>query len=301
MEAFYTKFGASAGPAEQPRAGGHFNVFNTAELAPYTGGERPMLFDKRLYYKISLSEGAGRIEYGDQVLDVAQRAVFLATPRVAYRWVPLTPRPAGYFCIFDREFLLSARNGAAVEELPIFQPGASPLWEVSEAQAQALRVVFEKMTREIASGYAYKYDLLRAYLWELIHEVQKQQPTPRPAPGGSAADRLAAQFGDLLERQFPLQSPRQPLRLRTPSDFADQLAVHVNYLNRALRDVTGHTTTALIRGRLAQEARILLRQTSWSITQIAEGLGFTDAAHFCTFFKQQTARTPGEFRGGPLV
>jgi len=299
LEAFYAKFGADAGGADlvaQPGQASHFNVFNIADLAPYTGGERPMLFDKRLYYKICLCEGPGQIEYGDRVLNIEQRAVFLATPRVPYRWVPRTATPTGYFCIFNREFLLPARSGVAVEELPIFQPGAYPLWEVSEAQAQALRGVFEKMAHQITSRYAYKYDLLRAYLWELIHVVQQQQQPSAASPGGSAADRLAAQFGDLLEQQFPLQSPQQPLRLRTPTDFADQLAVHVNYLNRALKDATGHTTTALIGGRLAQEAKILLRQTGWSITQIAEGLGFTDTAHFCTFFKRQTTRTPGDFR-----
>lgn len=124
--------------------------------------------------------------------------------------------------------------------------------------------------------------LLRTYLWELIHAVQV---------------RLAAQFGDLLERQFPLPGPYQSLRRRTPTDFAHHLAVHVNYLNRVLKDVAGHTTTALIGERLTQEAKLPLRQTGWSITQIAEGLGFTGTAHFCTFFKRQTLRTPGDFQG----
>jgi AraC-like DNA-binding protein len=299
LEAFYTKFGAGAGGAslaDLSRQVGHFNVFNIADLAPYTGGERPMLFDKRLYYKISLCSGPSRVEYGDQVLDIAQQAVFLATPRVPYRWVPRTPTPSGYFCIFNQEFLLGPRGGGAVEELPIFQPGAYPLWEVDATQAQVVQGLFEKMSQEIISDYAYKYDLLRSYLWELIHLVQKLQSAPSAPPAGSAAERLATQFGELLERQFPLPGPGQALRLRTPTDFADQLAVHVNYLNRALKEATGHTTSALLAGRLTQEAKILLRQTTWSITQIAEGLGFTDTAHFCTFFKRQTQHTPGEFR-----
>ena len=296
LEAFYTKFEADAGGADLAEPAGHFNVFNIADLAPYNRPERPTLFDKRLYYKISLCLGPGRIEYGDRVLDIARQAVFLATPRIAYRWVPLTPTPAGYFCIFNQAFLLPAQRGLLSEELPIFHPGAYPLWEVSDAQASALHAIFAKMAQEIASPYAYKYDLLRTHLWELIHAVQKQQPAGATATGGSAADRLAAQFADLLERQFPLPGPYQPLRLRTPADFADQLAVHVNHLNRVLKEVTGHTTTALIGGRLTQEARLLLRQTNWSITQIAEGLGFTDTAHFCTFFKRQTAHTPGDFR-----
>ncbi|RYY07487.1 MAG: AraC family transcriptional regulator, partial [Cytophagaceae bacterium] len=76
-----------------------------------------------------------------------------------------------------------------------------------------------------------------------------------------------------------------------------QLAVHVNHLNRVLKDTTGHTTTALISGRVAQEAKILLKQTSWTISEIADSLGFADAAHFCNFFKRQAGLTPGEFRG----
>ncbi|MEJ7658567.1 MAG: hypothetical protein WKG07_02505 [Hymenobacter sp.] len=91
------------------------------------------------------------------------------------------------------------------------------------------------------------HDVLRTYLWELLHLVQKLQPATTPAPL-AAAGRLATRFGELLERQFPLHSPRQPLGLRTPADYADHLAVHVNYLNRALKAATGHTTTALIGG-----------------------------------------------------
>ncbi|RYY15129.1 MAG: AraC family transcriptional regulator, partial [Cytophagaceae bacterium] len=273
-----------------------FNVFNIANLAPYTGGERPMLFDRRLYYKISLCTSPGRIEYADRVLDIKERALFLATPRVPYRWVPGTATPTGYFCIFNQEFLRPTRTGVAAEELAIFQPAAYPLWEVSAAESQAVKAIFEKMTQEIASDYAHKYDLLRTYLWELIHLVQKGQPAlaaARPRP----ADRLAAQFADLLERQFPLENPRQQLHLRTPADFASQLAVHVNYLNRVLKEATSHTTTTLIGNRLTQEAKILLRQTSWSVSEIADCLGFVDVAHFCTFFKRQTSLTPGDFRG----
>jgi AraC family transcriptional activator of pobA len=79
-----------------------------------------MLFNKRLYYKISQCEGPGQIAYRDQVLNIAQRAVLLATLCVPYRWVPLIPEPTGYFCIFNREFLLPTRSGVAVEEFPIF-------------------------------------------------------------------------------------------------------------------------------------------------------------------------------------
>ena len=303
LEAFYAKFAPVADapsnvlpPPDIAREVGHFNVFQIAALQLSARQRPPMTFDRRAYYKVSLGRGRSRVEYADQVFDIAHNALFVATPRVPYRWTPLTAAPTGAFCIFNDAFLLPTNSGVALEELPLFQVGAYPVWEVSEAACAAVEAILQKMTQEITSTYPYKYDLLRAYLWELIHLVQKLQPTPALVPTLPAAARLTARFTDLLERQFPLESPQQQLRLRTPTDYADQLAVHVNHLNKVLKETTGHTTTALVSHRLAQEAKILLRQTGWTASEIAVSLGFTDVAHFCTFFKRQTSLTPGDFR-----
>ena len=276
---------------------GHFNVFNVADLMLANRDRPPMTFDRRAFYKISLIRGRSRIEYADQVVDVDGGALWFASSRVPYRWLPHDQSQTGYFCIFTDEFLQPTKGRMALEELPFYQPGAYPVVPVAETEFSAIEAIFRKMEQEIASDYAYKYDLLRAYLLEMIHYVQKLQPTPVLAPIPNASARLAAQFADLLERQFPLESPQQRLRLRTATDYAAQLAVHVNHLNRVLKEATGHTTTALVSSRVAQEAKILLKQTSWNISEIADSLGFADVAHFCNFFKRQTGLTPGEFRG----
>ena len=74
------------------------------------------------------------------------------------------------------------------------------------------------------------------------------------------------------------------------------MAVHVNHLNRALEETTGHPTTALIICRVAQEAKMLLRQTNWAASEITSNLGFADVAHFCNLFKLQTG--PGHSVAG---
>jgi AraC family transcriptional activator of pobA len=284
-------------PTTMQREVGQFNVFNVADLMLANRNRPPMTFDRRAFYKISLISGRSRVEYADQAVELNGRALWFATHRVPYRWLPQDAAQTGYFCVFTDEFLLPTKGALAPDELPIFQPGSYPLREVTEEEHAAIEAVFQKMTREIASDYAYKYDLLRAYLVELLHLVQKLQPAPALAPSHSAAARLAGLFADLLERQFPLETPQQQLRLRTATDYAGHLAVHVNHLNRVLKETTGHTTTALIASRVTQEAKMLLKQTNWTVSEIAESLGFTDAAHFCHFFKRQTSLTPGDFRG----
>jgi AraC-like DNA-binding protein len=117
----------------------------------------------------------------------------------------------------------------------------------------------------------------------------------------NAAVRISSLFMELLERQFPIESPSQQVALRSPSEYAAQMAVHVNHLNRALREVSGKTTTKLIAERLIQEARTLLRNTTWNIGEIGWCLGFEERSHFINFFKKNTRLSPGAYREHPIV
>ena len=298
IDALYAAFTPAVGdaPPDMRRELGHFNVFTVGNPRGGLPHRPPTHFNRQAFYKISLTHGCGRLEYADQAQEVGPYFLFLATPSLSYRWAPHEASAhTGCFCIFTDEFLRPAKGGVLVEELPLFRPGAHPVIGLTEAEYQAVETIFQKMRHEIASTYAYKYDLLRTYLVELIHLVQKLQPAPVPVLAPAAA-RLAAQFTELLERQFPLGAPASPPRLRTAKDYASALAVHVVHLNRVLKEATGHTTTSLISNRLAHEAKLLLKQTTRNVSEIADHLGFTDAAHFCTFFKRQTGLTPGDFR-----
>ncbi|TDN37080.1 AraC family transcriptional regulator [Hymenobacter sp. UV11] len=299
LEELYTKLASGAGGGQLPplsKEVGHFNVFRVEDLLPGPTGKSPPAFHRQEFYKISLVRGRSQVEYADKVLDIADRALWFASSRVPYRWLPQDPEQTGYFCIFTEEFLLPAKGTVALVDLPVFQPGGSPVLLVTSAEYARAEAIFEKMKQELASDYTYKYELLRAYLVELIHFGQKLQPAPAQAPTHNAAERVTSLFANLLERQFPLVTPEQTLRLRTATDFADRLAVHVNHLNKVLKETTGHTTTALIGHRVVQEAKLLLKQTTWSVSEIADSLGFTDVAHFCKFFKRHTGLAPGTMR-----
>jgi len=210
--------------------------------------------------------------------------------------VPEDNNQAGMFCIFTSDFLAKNKTGVALDELPIFRPGELPIFQLSPQEAEELEYIFRKMQREIQSDYLYKYDLLRNLVLELIHYGQKLQPMSALKPQQNASDRISSLFIELLERQFPLDSPQQRLGLRTAKEYADRLAVHVNHLNKVLKEITGQTTTGLISNRIIQEAKILLKQTDWTISEIAYTLGFDELAHFSNFFKKHTSFTPVAFR-----
>lgn len=275
---------------------GHFNVFDVAQTIAEVKKKSVMPYNRRAYYKISLIQGRNRAEYADKVIEVQKNALLFATPKVPYHWVPMDPNQAGFFCVFTDEFLVRNKSGVVLDELPIFRSGGYPVFEISDEEAAEIAPVFKKMQKEITSGYAFKYDLLRNYVLELIHYGQKLQPATVLYPAHNASARVTSLFIELLERQFPIESPGQQLKLRTAKDYADRLSIHVNHLNKVLKESTGKTTTAIISSRVIQEAKILLRQTDWNISEIAYSLGFEEVAHFSNFFKKQTSVAPLSFR-----
>lgn len=302
LEAFYRQLTAATGdgrpllPEGISKEIGHFNVFNTNELIQQLKGKGVMPYNRRAYYKISLIRGRSRAEYADKVIEIEKNALLFGTPKVPYHWLPQDDEQGGYFCIFTDAFLVQSKSGVVLDELPIFKVGAYPVFELSDEEADELLLVFKKMVRDLSSDYVYKYDLLRNYVLELIHYGQKLQPATALYPAHNASARVSSLFIELLERQFPIESPRQQLHLRTAKDYANRLSVHVNHLNKMLKEKTGKTTTDLITARIIQEAKILLKQTDWTISEIAYCLGFDEVAHFSNFFKKQTAMAPVKFR-----
>ncbi|UXP31228.1 helix-turn-helix transcriptional regulator [Reichenbachiella agarivorans] len=278
---------------------GHFNIFDTGEIYQKVKEKGEMPYNKRAYYKISLIHGKNRAEYADKVIQIEQNALLFATPKIPYNYIPENGRQAGQFCIFTEEFFTQSISGIVLDEFPIFMSGGYPVFELKDEEIKDISHTFSKMSNEISSDYAFKYDLLRTYVLELIHYGQKLQPAATLHPTHNAAVRVTSLFIELLERQFPIESPQQKLKLRSARDFADHLAIHVNHLNKVLKENTGITTTHFITKRILQEAKILLKQTNWSVSEIAYCLGFEEVAHFSNFFKKQTDLAPFNYRNCP--
>jgi AraC-like DNA-binding protein len=275
---------------------GHFNVFDIKELFERLKDKPAMPYDRRAYYKISLIKGKNRAEYADKIIEIEKQGLLFATPKIPYNYVPQDTNQSGQFCVFTAEFLSKNKSGIELDGLPIFAADGYPIFQLSDDEVIEAELIFNKIQKEINSDYAYKYDLIRNYVAELIHFGQKLQPVTALYSKHNSAARVSSLFAELLERQFPIESPHQKLELRTAKDFAERLSIHVNHLNKVLKENTGKTTTELISSRVTNEAKILLKETHWNISEIAYSLGFEELAHFSNFFKKQTTLTPVAFR-----
>ena len=206
-----------------------------------------------------------------------------------------------FFCLFSEDFLKGNDRDHSLQDMPLFKIGTHPVFFVDHIQLEYLSTIFRNMLREFKSDYIHKFDLLHNHLNLLLHEAMKMQPSVKYFKNQNALVRVASLFTELLERQFPIDTPQYQLKLRTANDYALRLSVHVNYLNRAVKQITGKTTTEHITERMIVEARALLLHTDWSINDIAYSLGYEYPTYFNNFFKKQTGVTPGSVRQPTLV
>jgi AraC family transcriptional regulator, transcriptional activator of pobA len=275
---------------------GHFNVFDIVKFYFSGNKKSEMTYNRRLYYKVSLIKGKNLVEYADKTVLIEKQGILFATPKIPYRYTPQSKEQKGFFCVFTKEFLSKSKTGLLIDELPIYQPSSDFVYQLNDEQYQEIEVIFKKMDAELSSDYAFKYDLLRNYVLELIHTGQKLKPIASTDSTTNAASRISSLFIELLERQFPIESDAQTIQLKAPIDFAKTLGIHINHLNKVLKETTGRSTTEIINGRIAEEAKILLKQTQWNVSEIAFALGFDEVAHFSNFFKKHTTLSPLKYR-----
>jgi AraC family transcriptional activator of pobA len=253
-------------------------------------------YSRKDFYKINLTTGKFIFHYADKSLETDENFLLFANPHIPYSCDAVSPKFSGYTCLFTEEFLKLGDRSESFKQSPLFKIGGTPVLKIDKEQYEFITSIFRRMLAEQGTDYAFKDELIRNHINLIIHEAVKMQPSESHSKQKSAPERITAVFLELLERQFPIESTQRPLQLKTAQDFADSLSLHVNYLNSAVKNVTGKPTTTHISDRIISEAKALLQHTDWSISDIAYSLGFEYPTYFNNFFKKKTGEIPKSLR-----
>lgn len=268
--------------------------FNAFQIE--SDGNSTKVYSRKDFYKICITTGRSRIHYSDKTFEQDGTVLFFGNPHIPYSWETLTTTYVGYTCLFSEDFLKAGDRMEFLRQSPFFQLEGTPILCINEIQREVINQLFIKMIEEQESNYSYKDELIRNYIHLILHEAMKMQPLESKDSPKNAASRITSVFLELLERQFPIETPDLPLHLRTAQDYASSLSVHVNHLNRSLKEATGKSTSTLINERILREAKALLQHTNWNISEIAFALGFEYPTYFNNFFKKMTGFTPRSYR-----
>lgn len=267
-----------------------FRFFSSADCL--SGNQ--ITYRRRDYFKLSLLRGQYIVHYGDESIKVSGCSLSFFNPWVPYTIEQIKEEENAGYMIFT-ELYYNTYFNQPIRQSPLFNKESKPIFLLDKNQEKEVKEIFSRIEKQEQSDYPFKDDLIRNHLNELIHYANTLQPATERHHALSSKERLHNIFQELLDRQFPVDTSRYK-HLRTASDFAESLNVHVNYLNRILKEITGKSTSEILYERLLRESIILLKHTTWSISEIAYSLGFKDTSHFNHFFRKQTNAKPTYFR-----
>jgi AraC family transcriptional regulator, transcriptional activator of pobA len=121
--------------------------------------------------------------------------------------------------------------------------------------------------------------LLFLRLWPVVERAE---------PMLSSRADLVRRFRAIVEQSYRQQPPLP--------DMAAQLGVSVSQLRLACKSVTGIAPIEIVHDHLLAEAKRCLAYTPMSVSEIADRLGFSDAAYFSRFFTKRASMPPTAFR-----
>lgn len=106
--------------------------------------------------------------------------------------------------------------------------------------------------------------------------------------GQGARDALVRRYLALVEQHH---REHRPL-----SFYAEALGVTPDHLSRSCRAGTKQSALQILHERLMLEARRLLAYSAMPVSEVAQQLGYDDAAYFSKFFSRSVGNTPSEYR-----
>lgn len=190
----------------------------------------------------------------------------------------------GFFCHFSDEFI----GANPFLETLHTQSLNENFMQISENEVENLKYLLKRMLQlyKTSNKSPKDYRLISFYLSTLLAEVFISVKHTRTNP--KVNNDVLANFKDLVYQQF-----KQHTHIK---EYASQLSITPNHLNKVVKSETGKTTTEIIQEIIILEAKVLLLQTTMTVSEISLSLGFEDASYFSRFFKKETSSTPSEFR-----
>lgn len=139
----------------------------------------------------------------------------------------------------------------------------------------------EPVSEEVCVAYCH---LIMTYVAQL-YQQQFAARSPRTS-------RLLTQFEAALRDFYQLNAGTAP----TVNYFAEKLSVTPSYLSDFLKKHTGKSILHHIHTHLIDVAKRQLTSSTYSVTEIAQQLGFTHPPYFTRLFQKRTGLTPSEYR-----
>lgn len=239
------------------------------------------------FYMVCLViKGRGTHIIDFEKIEIIPNRIFFLKPEQVHFWV-VKPNSKLAVIQFSIEFLTHLFS---FDIIPALNTISNTYFDITDEKTISLFEIYRKIETESNSNERFSERIIQAEIFILLTEIERLiKSFDTPKAKNNKID-LLNNFKKLLNNKYK--------EITSISGYARLLNITPNYLNIVVKETTGNTANALMHQRVLLEAKRLLIQKNFDITQIAYDLGFKDASYFARFFKKASGESPSDFRSG---
>ena len=190
---------------------------------------------------------------------------------------------------FYHGFIQNVKNVSSLLLFSMNNPVVSLTPREIQVYSNYYQTIREKMSDR---GHHYRTNLVKALLLAMFYDMSNViwRVEQQESKSQTRADVIFANFIRLLEQHF-----RQERRV---SWYAEQLCSTPKYLSEIVKQVSKRTPNEWIDNYVILEIRVLLKNSTKSIKEIAEELQFPNQSFLGKYFKEHIGVSPSQYRKG---
>jgi AraC family transcriptional activator of pobA len=232
------------------------------------------------YEMIWVTKGEGTLHVDMQEFEISNNTIFCLRPGQAHQFQACTGIE-GFVLSFtdfcfrmdDYDFNFNWESQASILRLFI----ECQVTRITQDIEEDMKEIVLKMIKEFDHGYSYRSELLKRYFKIFLIYLARRSDENAPSAEQTRETQLIKSFMESLDKNFK--------ETKMVAEYAEQLSVTPNHLNRVVKKHTSFSAGHHIRQRIVLEAKRMGRYTGAGMKEIAYSLGFLDPAHFSRFFK----------------
>jgi Zn-dependent oligopeptidase len=162
---------------------------------------------------------------------------------------------------------------------------------LTDSQRDVLQEYSQQMVRKITdTEHHFRKQLLGSIIRSIIYEVSNiiYQSQQTDTTRKTQAETIFTKFIRLVEQNFRSE--------RRVSWYAQQLCITPKYLSETVKAVSKRRPNDWIDNYVTMEIRVMLRNSTMSIKEIAQELNFANQSFLGKYFKEHVGMSPKEYR-----
>jgi AraC family transcriptional regulator, transcriptional activator of pobA len=238
------------------------------------------------YVLVLFIQGTGIHKIDFDAFEIKEGSLFLMQPGQIHSW-ELSSDIEGYIVFYSQEIYNLYFGMKKIESYLFFQSSKNnPEIILNKDEMKSIIPFFDLMIAENKNNKTQKKDkilnlldcihieVLRIYNLTNEHEIH-------------IYNYKLKEFEILLEANYKVE--------KSPSFYAEKMAITLKHLNRITKTVLNKTVTELIARRVILESKRILVERKKTIAQVADELGYEDYSYFSKLFKKHAGLTPKAF------